>query len=293
MTPTKRDIVEVKALRDHLRAEQHRRLRRRELLEQALVRPLPAGGVGIHADDGHARPHPRHGVERAAQLVFHPLRSRAELLQIRARALRAHRRRCLPVTAMVARQEVASLMVGERRVAVRALRHEAAFAAQQKLRETALIEQEHRFAPLRKLLLQGPRKGGGEHGARTLGELARHIHHADGRHRTAVGALGQADLRPTRMLRAPVERLNRGRGAAEHHRGAAATGHPARDLARMVARCAVLLIAALVLLVDDVEPHVDERGEKRAARAHHHAGRAAANEVPLVVAFTRQTCANA
>ena len=41
-----------------------------------------------------------------------------------------------------------------------------------------------------------------------------------------------------------------------------------------------------MLLVDDVEPHVGERGEKRAARTHHHAGRAAADEVPLVVAFT-------
>ena len=60
------DVVEVKALRDHLRAEQHRRLRRRELLEQALVRPLPAGGVGVHADDGHARPHPRHGAQRSS-----------------------------------------------------------------------------------------------------------------------------------------------------------------------------------------------------------------------------------
>ena len=139
---------------------------------------------------------------------------------------------------------------------------------------------------MRKLLLQGPRKGGREHGARTLGELARHIHHADSRHRAAVGALGQADLRPTRMLRTPVERLDRRRGAAEHHRSSAATGHPARDLARMVARGAVLLIAALVLLVDDVEPHVGKRGEKRAARTHHHAGRAAADEVPLVVAFT-------
>ena len=78
------DVVEVKALRDHLRSQQHRRLRGRELLEQALVRALPAGGVCIHADDGHARPHPGHGVEHAAQLVFDALRSRAELLQIRA-----------------------------------------------------------------------------------------------------------------------------------------------------------------------------------------------------------------
>ena len=59
------DVIEVKALRDHLRAEQHRRLRRREPLEQALVGPLPAGSVGIHADDGHARPHP--GMASSAQ----------------------------------------------------------------------------------------------------------------------------------------------------------------------------------------------------------------------------------
>ena len=34
-----------------------------------------------------------------------------------------------------------------------------------------------------------------------------------------------------------------------------------------------------------IEPHVGQRGEKRAAGAHHHAGRAAADEVPLVVAL--------
>ena len=57
-----RHIVEVEALRDHLRAQKHGRVRRGELLEQRLVRAFRLGGVGVHADDGHARTHPGHAV---------------------------------------------------------------------------------------------------------------------------------------------------------------------------------------------------------------------------------------
>ena len=88
-----RDVVEVKALRNHLRTQQHGGVGSGELLEQALVRAFAAGGVGVHADDGHIRPHALHTVKHHAQLGFHALRSRAELLQVRASALRAHRRR--------------------------------------------------------------------------------------------------------------------------------------------------------------------------------------------------------
>ncbi len=73
-------VVEIEAFGDHLSAEQHRRLGRAEALEQLLVRAFGRGGVGVHADDGHLGPHPRHAVQERAQIRFHPLRASTELL---------------------------------------------------------------------------------------------------------------------------------------------------------------------------------------------------------------------
>ena len=63
-----------------------------------------------------------------------------------------------------------------------------------------------------------------------------------------------------------------------------ACGH----LTGMVARGARLLVAALVFLVDDVDAGIGKRGEKRRARAHHHAGAARAHKLPLIAPLAQR-----
>ncbi len=53
----------------------------------------------------------------------------------------------------------------------------------------------------------------------------------------------------------------------------------------MVARTGALLVAGLVLLVDDDEAQVAERAKERRASADDHAGRTAGNHIPLVQAL--------
>ena len=50
----------------------------------------------------------------------------------------------------------------------------------------------------------------------------------------------------------------------------------------MVARAGALLVAGLMLLVDDDETKIAERAEERRAGAHDHAGRTAGDHIPLV-----------
>ena len=102
-------------------------------------------------------------------------------------------------------------------------------------------------------------------------------------------ALGHLDARPggtvIRATAAAIEGLSRRRGGAQHERAAVAPRHLGRDLARMVARTRALLIAGLVLLVDDDETQVAERAKERRTRADDNAGRTAGDHIPLVQAL--------
>ena len=109
------DILEVKALRNHLRAQKHGGLCLAEFLKKALVGALSAGGVGIHADDGHFPAKPLEAVDEHAKISLDALGARAELLQVRASALGARGRRGNAISAMMANQLVAALMIGQRR----------------------------------------------------------------------------------------------------------------------------------------------------------------------------------
>ena len=56
----------------------------------------------------------------------------------------------------------------------------------------------------------------------------------------------------------------------------------------MVAGAPTLLVALLVLLVDDDEPELAHGAKERGPRAHHHARRPGTHHVPLVQALTRR-----
>ena len=102
-------------------------------------------------------------------------------------------------------------------------------------------------------------------------------------------ALGHLDARPggtvIRATAAAVEGLGRGRGGAQHEWATITPRHLGRHLARVVARAGALLVAGLVLLVDDDEAQVAERAKERRAGADDHAGRTAGDHIPLVQAL--------
>ena len=148
------DVLEVKALRDHLRAQKHGGLRLTEFLKKTLVSALGTGGVSIHADDRHLPAKPLEAINEHAKVGLDALGARAELLQVRASALGARGRRGNAISAMVANQLVAALVIGQRRRTRWARRHEPAVAAQQEFREATLIQQQNRFVACAKLGLE-------------------------------------------------------------------------------------------------------------------------------------------
>ena len=117
-------------------------------------------------------------------------------------------------------------------------------------------------------------------------ELATQVGNANCGQYGVPRALGHLDARPSsaviRAAAATVERLGRGRGRPQHERTPIAARHLCRHLARMVARAGTLLVAGLVLLVDDDEAQVAERAKERRARSDDHAGRTAGDHIPLV-----------
>lgn len=120
-------------------------------------------------------------------------------------------------------------------------------------------------------------------------ELAAQVGNANRRQHGVSRALGHLNARPCgtviRATAATIEGLGRRRGRAQHERAAVAARHLGRYLARVVARTGALLVAGLVLLVDNDETQVAERAKERRAGADDHAGRTTGDHIPLVQAL--------
>ena len=84
-----------------------------------------------------------------------------------------------------------------------------------------------------------------------------------------------------------LKRLHRRSRGTQHDERSGPASTNDRHVAAVVARRLFLLVGAVVLLVDDDQAEVGERGEDRRARADAHAGLAAAHPPPLVVALAR------
>ena len=106
-----------------------------------------------------------------------------------------------------------------------------------------------------------------------------HVEHLDGRHRSPVDALRQAQ--PGHREHA----LRARRGAAEDEHGAGLRGAHLGDPAGVVARVTLVLVGALVLLVDDDQAKVAHRREHGRAGPDTDARLAAAQALPFVVAL--------
>ena len=121
-------------------------------------------------------------------------------------------------------------------------------------------------------------------------KLTAQVGNADSGQHGESRAFGHLDARPGGTVvcaaAAAVEGLGRGRGRPQHKRTTIAARHLGRHLARMVTRAGTLLVAGLMLLVDDDEAEVTERAKERRTRTDDHAGRTARDHVPLVQTLT-------
>ena len=256
------------------------------------MRVLAARGIGVHANDDDVVG------QHLVQCVLDLLRAQPHFCQVAAAALgTATRGRRIGLhapgrSAGVALQRVRALMIRERGGAVVAGGHAAAFAAHQKRRKAATVVQQHGLFAALDYAFQAFHQRFREHGATAVCELAAQIGNANRRQHGVPRAFGHLDARPggaaVRTAAAAVEGLGRGRGGTQHERAPIAPRHLGSHLARMVARAGTLLVAGLVLLVDDDEAQVAERAKERRAGADDHTGRTAGDHIPLVQTLTRR-----
>ena len=92
-----------------------------------------------------------------------------------------------------------------------------------------------------------------------------HVQHAHARRFRIARALGQTHVRESPGLRV-VQRFQRRRGAAEHHRHAERLAADQREVARVVADAVLLFVTAVVFFVDDEQSRFGQRREHRRAR---------------------------
>ena len=165
-------------------------------------------------------------------------------------------------------------MEHERDLAVGAHPHPAAGPAGEEVRPAAAVEQQD---PLAARVAQVGERHPGLRVQRVV--LPAHVEDLDRRQRAAVDPTGQPQ--PLEL----VDRLRARRGAAGDQHRAVHLRPAGGDRPGVVARVALVLVGALVLLVDDDQPDVLQRGEDRRARPDAHPRLAAGQPAPLVVAL--------
>ena len=258
-----RHALEVVALGDHLRPQEH---------------PALAGGEASEdLDDPSGMPR---GIcvepealelgNPARELRLEPLRPGPEAGDLRRAARRARDRRLLPAAAVVAVESIVGVE-RQRHVAGGTPPRQAARAAVERGRDTAPVQEEDRLAAAvceRAQLCEERRRE----------RVARLAPQVDDAHARKWPGEALAELEALEAL--PALRP-RSRASVDRH-GAFERGPLRRDGARVVARVGFLLVGRIVLLVDADEPERGDRGEHGRAGADDDPGLAGGDSRPLV-----------
>ena len=254
-----RDAPEIESLGNHLRTDQNVGLSGFEVGDDGVEGLLGSHAVAVQPRDT------RFG-ENPGNLLLDLLRPEAHRNHVRNLARRAFRRDLSRVAAIVADEFPPALVVGQRDVAMGTAGRPAALGALDIGREAAaVLEQHYLLAPVEGLAdlvqqefvemglalaaLGGPQGVGNE----DLG-------------RPGV-AVTLREFRPAVLARRGVEpRFERRRGAAQQRAAPHEAGHHHGAVAGVVARRRLgLLVAGVVLLVDDNELQPFQRQEDRRA----------------------------
>lgn len=249
------DIGEVEALGNHLGAEEDVGLFGAEGGEEFVVAMAAGGGVGIHPDDAG-------GGEDGVEGGLDALGAEAELLEAGGVAGGAGGGRAAPETAEVAAEGVVLGVVGKLGCAVGATEHFTAGLALEGGGVAAAVEEEDGLFAAGEAGADGFDERFAEDGGALAGLAGlAHVDGIDGGEGAAADALGHSHEGVFAGLGGVVPALEGGGGRAEDAAGAlddcAHHGH----IAGAVAGAFVLLVAAVVLFIDNHEPELADRGE--------------------------------
>ncbi len=257
--PDERHALEIEPFGNHLRTDQNIGAVRREIADDGAEGALRGDRIAVQ---------PRHARLGKAfgNLLLDLLRAEAHRLQLDHLARGAAMRRRLRMAAIVADELFAPLVVGERHVALGAARRPAALGALEVGGEAAPVLEKHhllaarqrRIDPIEQLLVEM---------AVTLVAPRRppNVRQHDRRGLRRAVALRQFGA--SVFARRGVEpRFERGGGAAEQGTASRLPCQPDGDIAGRIARGGFrLLVARIVLLVDDHQPEPLQRQKDRRA----------------------------
>src|SRR5262245_9925806 len=271
-------VVEVVPLGDHLRADHQVDVAGGEFVDQLFKAPPPPRGVAVQARDAEF------GVHLFQQHfdLFGPL---ADILDVRPFALLSGPRDRLSVAAVMEDQSRVEYRIVQHYNAIRTGRSIAAAPAEHEGRIASAVEQHQRLLAALVIFREA-----GERLVREYPLLAvflenpAHVDGMDFGQRAPADALVEFQIGVFASVRV-VERLHRGRGAAQDDRGVGQTRAHNRRVAPVIARRLFLFVRGLVLFVDDDKADVFQRREDARTGADADSGLALTNAIPFVKAF--------
>ena len=170
--------------------------------------------------------------------------------------------------AMVAFEPAAESVLDQPGRAVRAFEFEAAFAAERHRRIAAAIEKQQRLLAARQASRRPHRPARARASARARAGCARMSMAAMAGEAGGLVADAKPDV-PVAALAGVDQAFDRRRRRAEHHGATAERAPHHRHVARLIADALFLLVALVVLFIDDDEAEIGEGEEQRRARADH------------------------
>ena len=282
------DASEVMALGHHLRADQHIYVACMHLGQLLFQAALGLGGVGIDAaHTGGVTVGALHIAQQAFQLFLQLLRALAQRHDVGVAAGRAGKGYALRKAAVVAAQGAVAFVKDLVRAAMRAVALPAAVGTKQHGRKATAVEQDQALLAALYALGNRVQQRWGEH--RALGLLG-HVYQAHlgqaGRTNTAGHIEAQVAARASTLFgRAGMPALKRWRGAAQNHLGAHRATTPQGQVSGGVTRAFLLLVAGVMLLIDDDQCQLRYAGKDGHTRAQHNARAAGVGGQPAFQAL--------
>ena len=269
-----RDVFKIQSFGDHLRAQQNLGLPGPKGFQQLFMGNALRRGVRVHTDDLYAR-------KFFLKPLLHSLSPKAHHAQ-RLAALRAFFRHRLGIAAVMAHQPVVAGMIGQSRRAVLALGHMAASHAGRHAAGAPSVEKKHALLAFFQVALQLRRQLGGDAIRLPLAQAAAHIGDDYPRQRRVLIPPGDRKKAIFALFRLKPALHRRG-GAAQNQPGLVAHAPVFGDFPGMVAGGGIGFIGPFLLLVDDNQTDILQRGEHRAAGAQRHPSLAAFHSFVFVV----------
>ena len=244
-----------------------------ELRQQLFVGVFGGGGVLVHPQHSCLR-------EELGQLLLGLLGAEAPVEQLAAAGGAGLGRRVELGAAVVAEQLMARLVVDHGDAALGAFQHLAAVVALGHGLVAPAVEQQDGLLPRVEVAPDGVLHGKADLPRVARGQLCPHIHDLDAGQRVAAVALGEPDELGA-AIPGGVKALGAGGSAGQKEQGAVLRRPLPGHLVGGVPGRGLGAVGVLLLLVDDDEADVLQRGKDGAPRPHHDVGTAVLYHLPL------------